>query len=269
MHWHVNIGLAYAEKYLTYLTNRLLQKVLITLTPTSRQQSRDQQKLLSFLKQLRRLVESIPISTDDFQKAAEENPFASAQGYSDVRALNGEVIAELLTQLQPDSILDLNSGNGLIAKQAANLGSRVVCFEMNHSTVSELYREAKTKGLSILPLVMDFTKPTPARGIGNHWAISAAERFQCDLVLALGLTNQLMPRRLEFEQIIGGFSQFSKRWLVLEIPFDPESDCSQTKDNQPKGLSLEGCIRLLERQFRTITKIHSPVKGSTLLLCEK
>ena len=68
---------------------------------------------------------------------------------------------------------------------------------------------------------MDFTKPTPARGLGSHWAIAATERFQCDLVLALDLLNQPMPRRLGFDKIISGLSQFTKRWLVLEIPLDP------------------------------------------------
>lgn len=268
-HWHVNLGLAYAEKYLTYVTNRLLQKVSITITSKSRQPSRDQQKLLSFLKQLRRLVESIPVSTFEFQKAVQENPVDSAQEYGDGQALNGEVINRLLTELHPDSILDLNSGTGALAKQAASLGTRVICFEMDPGNVSRLYAEAKRNGLPILPLVMDFTKPTPARGLGSHWTIAATERFQSDLVLALDLMNQPMPRSLGFERIIHDLGQFSKRWLVLEVPLDPDRDGVQRKDNQPTGFSIDSCIRLLEKQFRTITKMDSRIKGSTLLVCEK
>jgi hypothetical protein len=111
---------------------------------------------------------------------------------------------------------------------------------------------------------MDFTKPTPARGLGSHWAIAATERLQCDLVLALDLLNQPTPRRLGFDKIISGLSQFTKRWLVLEIPLVPGSN-----GTQPDGFSIDSCTRLLERQFRNITKIHSHVKGSMLLVCEK
>ena len=99
--------------------------------------------------------------------------------------------------------------------------------------------------------------------------MAATERFQCDLVLALDLMNQPMPRRLGFDKIIDGLSQFSKRWLVLEIPLDPGNDRIQMKDNQPKDFSIDSCIRLLERQFHTVTKMDSHVKGSTLLVCEK
>lgn len=267
--WPVNLVRSYAEKYLTSVTNRFLKKQSIVITSGSRRQAHNQKKLLSFLKQVRRLVESIPVSTLDFQKGAQENPVDSAQECSDARVLYGEVIHRILTELHPDSILDINSGDGSLAKQAANLGVPVVCFETDHRKVSRLYREAKTKGLSILPLVMDFTKPTPARGLGSHWAIAATERFQCDLVLAVDFLNQPMPRRLGFDKIINALGQFSKRWLVLEIPLDPGSDSFPMKDNQPRDFSMDSCIRLLEMQFRTVTKMHSPVKGSTLLVCEK
>jgi hypothetical protein len=262
--WPVNRVLSYAEKYLTSAKNRLLKKESTAVSSGSRKQTRNQKKLLSFLKRLRQLVESIPVSTFDFQKGVEQRPVASTQESHDGRAVNGEVIHRLLTELHPDSILDINSGTGLLAKQAANLGTRVVCFETDLRKVSHLYKEAKMKGLSILPLVMDFTKPTPARGLGSHWAIAATERFQCDLVLALDVMNQPTPRRLGFDKIISGFSQFTKRWLVLEIPLDPGSNSIQSD-----GFSIDSCTRLLERQFRTITKIHSYAKGSMLLVCEK
>ena len=267
--WPVNLVLSYVDQYLTSATNQFLKKAPSAITSGSRKQSRNQKKLLIFLKQLRQLVESIPVSRFEYQKGVPESLIDSAQEYSDVRALNGEVIHRLLTELHPDSMLDINSGNGSLAKQAANLGVRVVCFGTDHRSVSRLYSEAKTEGLPILPLLMDFTKPTPARGVGSHWAIAATERFQCDLVLALDFMNQPMPRRLDFDKIIIGLSEFSKRWLVLELPLDPGSDSIQMKDHQSKGLSMDSSIRLLERQFRTVTKLASPGRESMLFVCEK
>ena len=267
--WPLNLALSYAEKYWTRVTNGFLKRESIAVPSEDRRSSRNQQKLLRFLKQVRRLVDRIYVPTVDFQKGIQERLAHSAQNNSDVRAINGEILNRLLMQFHPDSILDINSGNGSLAKQAASLGVPVVCFEADSRSVSQLYSDAKTKGLSILPLVMDFTKPTPARGLASHWAIAATERFQCDLVLALDLMNRPMPRSLGFETIINGLSQFSKRWLVLEIPLDPSSDCMPIKNQQANDFSMDRSIRILKKQFRTVTRMDSQVNGRTLLVCEK
>ncbi len=246
MRWPVNLVLSYAEKYWTSVTNRFPKKESIAITSEDRRSSRNQQKLLHFLKQVQRLVESIPVTAFDFQKPVQDD--------SNVRAMNGEILNRLLMQFHPDSILDINGGNGSLAKQAASLGVSVVCFEADPKSVSHLYSDAKTKRLSILPLVMDFTKPTPARGLASHWAIAATERFQCDLVLALDLMNRPMPRSLGFETLINGLGEFSKRWLVVEAPLDPGGDRS---------------IGILKKQFRTVTRMDAQVNGRTLLVCEK
>jgi hypothetical protein len=259
--WPVNLVLSYSESYLTSVINRLLSKESMSITSGSR----NQKKSLRFLEQVRCLVESIPVPTPKVK----ESPAESAQESGDVRAFNGEVIDQLLTELHPASMLVINSSNGLLAKQAAGRGIDVVCFETDHSKVSYLYREAKAKRLSILPLVMDFTKPTPARGISSHWAIAATERFQCDVVFAFDLMNQSMSRRLGLEKIINGLSQFSKRWFVLEMPLDPGSNSIRMKDHQHEDFSLDSCLRIVERQFRTVTKMHSPVKDRILLMCDK
>ena len=266
--WPVSLVRSYAEKYFTSLITRLLKKDSIAITSKFRNQLRGQKELLRFLRPLRRFVEDIPVSTSHVQKGAQES-LLDRQERCDVPTLDGEVINRLLADLHPDSILDINGGNGSLAKQATERGIRVVCFETDPRNVSQLYSETKTKRLSILPLVMDFTKPTPARGVGSHWAIAATERFQCDLVLALDLMKRPMPRRLGLRKVIDGLGQFSKRWLVLEIPLDPGSDCSQMKDNRPMDISTDSCIQLLEKQFRIVTKIRSHVNCSTLLLCEK
>jgi hypothetical protein len=68
------------------------------------------------------------------------------------------------------------------------------------------------------PLVMDFADPTPARGLFGHWAIAAADRFHCEMVLALDLVHHMVfGKHLDFAHIAGGLAQFSKRWLVVEF----------------------------------------------------
>jgi len=228
---------------------RLIPGIENGISSVSQKMQHNQKLLRRFLEQVRQQVKDIPLASFEPKKADLENHANQMPEPHNVLT-EREAVERMLLQLKPDSVLDINSGTGRLAKLAANLGSRVVAFDTDLESVSHLYREARTNRLPILPLVMDFTKPTPARGIGNHWMIAATDRFQCDLVLALGLMNQPMPLKLGFDQIINGLSQFSRRWLVIELPSD-------------------GWIPVLEQQFRNITRITSTGETDVLLLCEK
>jgi hypothetical protein len=81
--------------------------------------------------------------------------------------------------------------------------------------------------------------------------------------------NQPMPRRLGWDKVISGVSEFSKRWLVLELPRDNDRDYIHVKDDQTQHYSMDGSIRLLEKHFRTVKKMDSAARGSMLLVCEK
>ena len=112
--------------------------------------------------------------------------------------------------------------------QAARLGSSVVYFGTDQKTVSELYRSARSEGLNILPLVMDFIKPTPSIGYSSHYTLAATERIKCDMVLALSITEHLVfDRYLSFDLIAEGLSSFSKRWAVVE--FVPPEHLSESR----------------------------------------
>ena len=267
--WPMHLVTSHAAKHLASALSPLPKKELSALTSSSRQQTRIQKKLLSFLERLRQFVESIPVSTFENKKVIQKKSAKSTPESCDNQAMNAEIIDRLVTELTPESMLDINSGNGLAAMQAASRGVRVVCFDADCGKASLLYTEAKTKGLSILPLFMDFTKPTAARGVGNHWAIAATERFQCDLVLALGFMNQPMPQRLGLDKVISGLSRFSKRWFVLEIPLDPDSARIQMKDRLFQDFSMDIHIQTLKKYFSTVTKIDSPLKASAIFVCEK
>src|SRR5690606_10195643 len=83
---------------------------------------------------------------------------------------------------------------------------------------AQLYEDSLNKKISMLPLVMDFSKPTPARGLGQHWSIPASERLACELVLAMGTVEHLVGvRRMNFEQIAAGLALFAKRWVLVEF----------------------------------------------------
>lgn len=218
-----------------------------------------------FLAAIRTEVESIKLQhSESLQR---NQPSFSSQ---DIWSVKQQHLEQILKRLEPNSVLDIGSGTGWYSKLAARLGSKVVAFDVDQECITQLYFDALHQQLPILPLVMDFTKTTPARGLANHWAIAATDRFQCDLVLALGLLHQIvLDRRLNFDQIVEGLGLFSKRWAVVEFIPPEDQELEKTWLSQVTWYKLDYLIDALKRQFYSVSILPSHPEPRVLLLCEK
>jgi hypothetical protein len=167
-----------------------------------------------------------------------------------------------ISKLRPNSILAIGATTWY-SSLAAQLPARVVVFDKDSANVTQLYFRARERNLQVLPLVMDFTDPTPSRGLSSHVSIAAADRFQCDLVLAIGLVNRLVAERhLQLDQVVDGLAQFSKRWLILDfIPLE--------KPQRFSGDISEDITRSLLKRFRSVNNLKAVSQNQNLLLCEK
>jgi SAM-dependent methyltransferase len=231
-----------------------------------------QKSHLAFLKQIKADVERITL-TNWSEGAGEQGlrphlrpNFSSAEGWT----AKQQNIHKILTKLQPTSVLDIGCGTGWYSQLAAILGSKVVAFDINEAYITQLYYDSCSKHLPILPLIMDFTKSTPSRGLADHWAIAATKRFQCDLVMALAVLDDLVfKQRLNFEQIIEGLGQFSKKWAIVEFIPSEDSEFAELWSERVDWYSLDNAIAALKKHFPKVTILPSYPEGRVLLLCEK
>lgn len=179
-----------------------------------------------YLKELRDLIGQIELPVSLARK--EEQPAA---------------LENTLRKLRPTSVLDIG-GNIAVA------GLNTVSFDTDSARVAQRYHEAREGRLPWLPLVMDFTKPTPSIGFSGHYSIAASERFRCEMVVATASTLELLlSRSLNFEQIADGLASFSTRWAVVEFAARDRRD---------------GFIGALKKRFHQVETIPS----STFILCE-
>ncbi len=218
---------------------------------------------LSFLQTVRCEVESIVLPskypTSEISELISTNDF-----------LKQQTIYKILSELQPETVLDVGSGGGQYSKLAAALGSKAIALDIDDTCITQLYAEARAKLLPILPLVMDFTKPTPARGLANHWAIAATERFQCEMVLALGVVDRIvLVQRLNFDQIVEGLAQFSTRWAVVEFIPREDPTISRLWTERVSWYTLDQFVDSLQKRFSKVTVLPSDPEPRVLLLCEK
>jgi hypothetical protein len=169
-------------------------------------------------------------------------------------------VREILTELRPSSVLDLSRGVVWSSTLPAVLGYNVVSVDSDPARVTSIYETARSMDLPILPLVIDFIKPTPSVGYSNHYSIAATERLKSDLVVALGLANVVArENHFSFDLIAEGLFAFSKRWLVVE---------PVTRDGNRESYQLGEFIESLSKRFVSV-KVMPFGEGREVLLCEK
>jgi hypothetical protein len=220
-------GVQYTE------TIALTSEAARSIRKMARYRPRGSSSPADYLKELRKLVEKIKLPVSDV--SVEIQP---------------ESLESLLRDLRPQSVLDIASPGGSGAKLAARTGIHTVYFDADPERVTRVYRETRANKLT-LPLVMDFTKPTPSLGFSGHYSIPASDRFSCEMVLAYGLVHRLVfERYLNFEQIADGLATFSKRWAVVDFTAQEPWD---------------GLRNALRRRFRCVDLAGD----ASLLICEK
>ena len=133
------------------------------------------------------------------------------------------LVADYVERVKPSNAWDIGSNTGVFSRIVAQKGIPVVSFDSDSGCVEENYLETKrNKETNILPLLSDFTNPSPALGWENKERKSLLERGPVDLALALALVHHLaIGNNLPMDKIASFFQQLCK-WLIIE--FVPKSD---------------------------------------------
>jgi hypothetical protein len=177
-------------------------------------------------------------------------------------------VYNLLKLLPPGTLLDMACNKGWYTKLAASLGHRCVAFDLDDDSICRLFQEADAESLPILPLIIDFTWPTPAYGVALRIP-SAIDRLRCDTTLVLAIVHHLVfKKRMSFEAIAKTISLYTKRVSIIEfVPREDRFVVSWLRDEH-SWYTLDGFIRALRRHFAEIA-VHEEPSGRKLLLCRK
>jgi hypothetical protein len=169
---------------------------------------------------------------------------------------------KVFTELRPDSVLDLSRGATWTSTLPALMGCSVVSVDADSSRATAIYETARNQSLPILPLIIDFIKPTPSVGYSSHYSIAATERLKCDMVLALGMAQKIaLENYFDFDLIVEGLSAFSKRWLVVEFV--------RSEGQGINVRTLNDFTKALRKRFSDVSVLSSREEPRVLLLCEK
>lgn len=258
-------------KNLNVITPLFAKQIRNLTSPLEYVRNVRQKAHLNFLENVKREVESVILPSFKAKRFDDYERLSLAFLPQDTWSAKQKVVHKFLTELHPLSVLTIGSNTEWYSKLAAVLGSQVISFDTGQLPIAQLYYDACANKLPILPLIMDFTKPTPARGLADHWSIAATDRFRCDMVVALGLVHKIvLERRLNFNQITEGLALFSKQWLVVEFtPLQDSDVCGKRWSASIPWYTLDNFMSSLQKRFRTVSCISSYPEQRVLLLCEK
>jgi SAM-dependent methyltransferase len=229
-----------------------------------------QKAYLKVLEKTRQDVKSINLPSCKTELSNKSEISILSLSHQDSWTAKQVAVYKCLIELKPSSVLDIGCHTGWYSKLAALLGSQVVAFDKDPACITQLYYDAREQKLPILPLVIDFTQSTPSYGLSNYRYIAATERFQCEMVLALGLFHHIVFEQYPlFDQAVDGLGLFSKRWLIVE--FVPIEDPALAIFRSPRHswYTLENFLNALSKRFSSIHTMPSHSESRVLLLCEK
>jgi SAM-dependent methyltransferase len=130
-----------------------------------------------------------------------------------------EFVERALATIRPASVLDIGSNTGQYSRLAAQAGARVVGWDTDVASVELNWQQARASGASILPLVADVARPTPAVGWRNAESLTLLERAhqRFDCVLMLGIVHHLLlADQIPMPDIAALLASLTRRWSIVE-----------------------------------------------------
>jgi SAM-dependent methyltransferase len=190
------------------------------------------------------------------------------------QAAKQEFVRSTLDRIKPVRVLDVGANTGVYSRIAAESGAQVVAWDTDVQATDINWQTARRNGLSILSVVADFARPTPAVGWRNQESASLLDRArgQFDCVLTLGVLHHLLiVDQIPLAAIVGQLSEITTRWLIVE--WIPQGDSQfvelcRGRDEIYRHLSEEHFVRTLFQSFAICKRVLLP-NGRTLFLGEK
>jgi SAM-dependent methyltransferase len=220
-------------------------------------------------RQLRRCVARLHARSSHWQRYTATR---SHYGSADLEAKK-TFVTEAINGTRPRRTLDIGANTGEFSEIAARQGE-VVALDIDERSVAAVWSRAKEKRLSILPLVGNFARPTPALGWRNRELESLLGRAagSFDLVLMLAVVHHLrVTEGVPVAEQLDAVAAITRRHLLVEyVPVTDPMFASIARGREPL---YPDCLRpefeatLLQR-FQ-IDRKHELPNGRVLYLARK
>jgi SAM-dependent methyltransferase len=174
-------------------------------------------------------------------------------------AAKEEVVRTTVAEFGCRNVLDIGCNTGRFSAAAVRGGAaEVVAVDRDPAVIDRVLREAAQQNLPILPLVIDFARPSPGMGWRNAEALSffnrAAGRFDCVIALAF-LHHMLVTERIPLRDVLSALCDLTTNLAIIEF-VAPEDEMFRVllrgRDELHRGLNAQVFEREATMRFEIV-----------------
>ncbi|HEY3743485.1 MAG TPA: class I SAM-dependent methyltransferase [Bryobacteraceae bacterium] len=181
-------------------------------------------------------------------------------------------VAEALKTMRAKNVLDVGANSGEHSLMAAAAGASVVAIDSDEAVCGRLFLEAAKQNADVLPLAIDFARPSPSVGWRNSEQQSfldrAAGAFDGVMMLAV-LHHLLVSDQAPLDDVFEVAAQLTRRWLLIEY-IDPSDamfrKLARGRDTLYEWLTREAFVQAASVRFEIVRTLHLPDSQRSLYL---
>ena len=186
-----------------------------------------------------------------------------------------DIIRTTVEEFGCHNVLDIGCNTGRFSEAAVRGGAAaVVAVDRDPAVIDRVLRDAAQQNLPILPLVIDFARPSPGMGWRNSEALSffdrAAGRFDCVIALAF-LHHMLVTERIPLREVLSAVCDLTTKIAVIEF-VAPEDDMFRVllrgRDELHRGLNTQIFEAEAKRRFE-IVRVHPTAPTRSVYVLRK
>ncbi len=164
-----------------------------------------------------------------YSKYYEEKNENFPHGYPALWQKKQTVVAEILNEQKPKTVLDIGANTGWFSILSALGGAHVIAMDSDSVSIELLYNQAKALDLEIDSLILKFEDLVQSFGLQKSFGLPTnrvrtlpSSEFRVDLVLALGIVHHLcLGAGYGLGQILEIMAQLANECLIIEfIPLE-------------------------------------------------
>ncbi len=222
--------------------------------------------ILGTVKRIRRLIEHLdrPRRKNLWINYELKNSYTER-----ARLAKQSMIENVIVKSKVNLVYDFGANAGEYSLIAAKHAAYVVAFDSDDSVADHLFmRLLKEKRGNVLPLLMDFTNPSPDQGFAGKECRSLMQRGKPDLIIAYALIHHLrINGNIPFHLMLDWFYSLGAPNLLVE--FVPKEDpmvqrLLRNRDDIYEDYNLDAFGRLCKERFKIIEQIQIPDRASEI-----
>ncbi len=216
-----------------------------------------------------RLLRSCQRQLDSLQPRARDSVWSGYLEHKSIytaaqRAQKEALVREALAIARRSSgvlgeVLDIGANEGHFSFLAARERASVVAIDSDAACVGAIWRAASREGLDVLPLVVDWARPSPAIGWRNRECASFLDRARggFDLVMMLAVVHHLaVSERIPLDEIFALAAETTREYLLIEF-VGSDDPCFKRivrgRERLYSHLSREGFQAAAGKHFEPVT----------------